>query len=88
MSATHGDSYEDDGYVFDIVDFENLRLRVNVGPVFDHDDPHPEMAIWFEFNNNELLLMSQETFFAMVAHVHRRCDEWKGFAEKLDKVEQ
>lgn len=85
---THGDSFEDGGHYFAIVEAEGQRLQVRVGPVFhdkkkrgfDKNGQHPVQGIWLDMTGqnvngeygDSLMLISGTTFDALVTHVRRR----------------
>jgi hypothetical protein len=86
--STHDDRYSVEGSVFDVKDFLGDRLRVRVGPVFTETFPsgHPEMGIWLEMGDNEVL-MSYATFISLNDHIHHNFDEWKKFKSTLEKAD-
>lgn len=86
IKSTHGDRFEDDGIMFESFDYEGMKLRIRVGPVYtpeyQNGQGHPEKAIWIEMND-EFFLMSQATWVALNDHIHRRVSDWKKFTDLM-----
>ena len=76
----HGEEYSDDGIVFEVLDEFNTQFVARVGPLFRGNNISPEKVVWIEMGDEEIVL-SEDTFKALVKHINKRFSDWKVFEE-------
>jgi len=91
-NSVHGDKIVDDTSVFEIEDSEGQSLQVRVGSVFYGDKgQHKEFGIWINYQEKRLestllgpVLVSRDTFKALINHIDDRFGDKDAKAEKAE----